>query len=833
MAATIRKTVVAPLGLITTPNQYGQFPEGALEIADGVLMRAAGELWNHAICPTQSIAGSVTADTIRQLMPLDAGCWYNFVQNGTTWYVYVSSQTSPGSATLPTLVSTTNLFNATRIFPVRARARMLVNSAEGVLVGDFMNPQNAGERALRMAGMPQAQISGLAVNAAATGAIPLDIGIAYGALFTREYADGYILRGVPSPIQFFSNNNGSGFPCTPSLTIAWASVGGGVLAGDFVELYRSDGLLDPSAGLDPDPGSTLKLVYRRALTSTDISNGFVSIVDRQQMTAPYYETPGRELYTNPGQEGSTGANRQPDINGAQAVFKGYTFYGNLTERPQLTFSVPAGFGDPAIGGLIGTYKRTFGVGYRAGLGTVAIGNPVITGVSAVDIIGVVVGQNLQTASFPPNTTVAAVGVNTITASAAAIGNNTAWETYDVIELNGARLQFQSAGDLIRAIAANRNSEVTLNQSIRAFQDVDGLVITVEPYRPQFSSTITARATNGANYSPPLPEITSAVQTFSQIVTPNLMRWSKDSEPEHVPAVNETRVGSGTIICFESTKDAMWISCTDGIYRLSGSAGNWVIDIIDPKCVLCSPQCSTVMRETVYAYTNRGFVRVTDAGIVPISEPIIRELMPGVPFSETAEIIVGSNESFREVFISLARAVSTAPYIYNEQNNAFTRISASTQSYSFISAMAFQDAPDVSLSTVGQILMASSNPASTPVVNLFESSPGASNYVGHNVRYRVFNDKSPMMLKQWIDITALFQASDAGKSLSVVSGTDQMTATATVVAVDAYVTGGVTRRNALSPSIRTGYTQASFLSTQTRFRGISLRYVPLTQQQSRR
>ena len=831
-----RQTVVKPLGLMTTPNQYGAYPAGALETATNVVMRAQGMLL-AAPDMTGTTAFGTANGFVRKLMPLDAGHVYAWQNLSGSWSIFENSNL----VTLPGLVSTSGLFLDTgRISPVRVRERMLVNSTEGVLVGDFMAPTNSTQRALRMAGMPQPQFSdAFVVPGSGAGALPAGVMVSYSAILTREFADGYAIKSVPSAICKILNGTVS--VQNVSLTVEW-SANAAVLAGDFLEVYRTDGL--PSATATSDPGTTLKLIYRVALSSAQSAANRAVITDNTIMLAPFYTTSGKALYTNPGQEGSLGACRQPDINGAQAVFKGFTFFGNITERPQWTFTVPAGIGSTLVAAQNNANFRTSGIGRRTGAGTVSTGVNTVTGISATDIVGLKIGQFWDGGSgvFVDGTAIIAVGGTSVTLSNNALSNGTTFAFADRIQIvllsATSNIRVNSVKDLMGNLGSTTSVfggaaefEVTLNQpylgDINSIQDIaTTTVFTLEPVRPNYSTTFTVRATNGANYNPPIPEFTATAQTFTQINTPNLLRWSTDSEPEHAPADNEDFVGSASLISMVSTKDALWIFCTDGIFRLSGDGGTWRVDIVAPGCNLVAPQCACSMRDQVYAYTNYGFVTVTDAGVAPIGDLFIKELLPGPPYAENPAYFMEANDDEQEVLLVLSTAPSTC-YLYNAQQAGFTTMAA--PSNTFFGAFAQQRQP----SSGNAILLIglSSFVSGTPSYGAWGGP--SSQFLAPVVRFRPFYDKDPMVVKQWIDASFLFDSADAAKILtSQFSAASAGVVTLIRTVGDAVGTVGVPRARAIDTSIRPGFTLPA-AATQMKFRGLSLRFVPFTFQQLRR
>jgi hypothetical protein len=827
-----RETLIAPLGYMTTPNQYGVFPEGALSQAQNVVMRYKGKLVTApSLSPLQN-AGNGSLTTVFKSFALDAGFIGLFYSNVTTSGAYFTDGTTAGFATMPLDTPSGNdIFPYVRTSPVRSRDRIVVNSNHGVMVSDYTTPQDSNERTLRWAGLPQPNISQWgALFGVSTYPIPNNIMVGYTAILTREYSDGYVIKSVPAVNYKFFNNFGSS--ALPNFRVEFLT--GTCVVGDIVEVYRTDGLSTTSP--DADPGTTFKLIARVTLTSTDIGFGYVPITDRWALAAPFYSTTGKELYTNPYQEGQTGANRQPDINGAQAVFKGFTFYGNLTERAQATISVPGGIGDVASLGT-NAFARANGIGGRTGAGTVTSGSDTITDVSAADIAGVRVGQvTLGSTPFPAITKVLAVGASTIQMSASATASATAWTLYDWIEGNlggwGFSGAIDGADDIVELFTLLTHPfELTSNQSIPTPLSpnlTQGLTMVIEPSIPVHGS-IQIRASGGAFYSPPLPDVADPLLTVSPINTPNLLRWSKDSEPEHVPSVNETRVGSGKILSLVSTKDALWIFCSDGIFRLSGDAGVWRIDVIAPGCVLCSPGCAVSMRDQVYAYTNYGFVAVTDSGVMPISDLVIKDQLPGPPYAEglTPNGFLINNDDDEEVIICVGYPSNIA-YVYNARSSAFTYIQDATGFTDMTSGMFQQNPTDGGSSSVVII----SSVGGVPKFGRWGS--GNTSWLAPTVQYRELYAKNPMSLKQWIDVTYIFDPSDAGKAFSALFG-DLVGGLVDIrrLGSGCYATVGVPRNYALAASIRCGFGGSANYPTVTTFLGISLRVNELSNQALKR
>lgn len=812
--ATNRQTVVQPLGLVLTPNTYGQYPDGALSFAQNVVMRAPGELWQApAFGTTQAAAAAL--NTLRKLYPVDVGNVFTWSRtSGLVWTLNQSFGGSAIAATLPSIAVTTGLFFDTgQIWPVRARERVLVNTATcGVLVTDSMAP-SFGTATFRSAGMPQPHVNFFSVGGS-NSVIPAGVTIGYAAITKRTFSDGYAVVSVPSPVLVVSVGVSA---VDIGLNIRFSTTAG-LVAGDILELYRTDGVLNAGSVL-VDPGDTLKLVNTHVLTSGEISAGLFQVTDTQVMTAPFYQTPGRELYTNPGQETALQANRQPNINTTQAVFKNYTFFGNITERPAWTFALPTGMADSAAPSLPAAWRAN-GIGTRRGAGTVTISSNTITGISAADIVGLKIGQVWanSTGIFAAGTTITAVGGTSVTLSTNALTGAATFAFSDQILLDGVQVPFGSYARLLDAVT--NDYEITSDTAINIASSVlvTGATVTLEPIRPN-KATVTVAATNGANYQEPVPEFNATAKTISRKNTPNLLQWSKDSEPEHVPPSNEINVGTGTIIAMAATKNALWIFCTDGLYRLSGDAPPWRVDLMDPSCIIVAPQALTQMRDVIYAYTNYGIVGVSDSGIEELTTNVLASVFPGPQFTANPAITMASNEFDSEVLVSLNDG---NVYVFNTVQKAWTTLVDATRTAN-VTAMAFQRS--VASGQAGSLIGVS--PASGTIT--FAGWGQGTNFLACNVQFQALFGGDPLSMKQFVDETLIFTPSSGFVNVTVTELGNNIASGALVSHnADNYLTVGIPRAYSIAQTSSPGYTRP-LSSIQTRFRGISQRFVVCTDQ----
>lgn len=857
-----RQTILRPVGLCTQPNKFGQYVDGALQRAINCVMRNPGELDAAPSMFPPSNTG-IANNIVHKLMPLDAGHTYEL--SATAGGVWTVNELGNAVA-LPSFCSTTSLFSATgRISPVRAKDRVFFNSNNGYLVGDNMAPATAGERALRLAGLPQLSIGPISRSTPTTGgsiSFPgLTTGVitfGYVALHTRTFADGYKIVSVPTPVvKLYASSFFATF--SPQAKLAWASADV-ALAGDVIELYRTDGIFSTDINTEPPPGA--KLVQSTTLTSADIALGSVTLTDNSVMgAAPYYSTTGRELYCNPGQGGSTTINRQPPVAKCTATYDGRQFYANIFDRPKLTFKIPAGVGTSQFAPQQTSYWRAAGIGIRQVDNlTATLGSPTLTGGTAASLAGVVPGQRWYGADsqFPRATAfVSAVnpGAGTVTMSsnflAASTTINATFADCMYIGFNGGGLQpyrFADAGDLLLSVSGQglittvaHQFEVTANGSfmgglVGGTSPTNGVTVTYNPnieisLEPrnygQGVVTMQVTATNGANYAPPLPEFGATAQSFTRTQLKNFMIWSKDQQPEHVapgaPQANSTFVGLREVIAMVNTKDALWIACLDGIFRLTGVGGQYRLDTIDSTKIICAPQAICSLDENVFLYSNFGVLQLNSETRDNLTDTIIGDLLTGPQYAEVPTIQMVANETDLEVLL-LDAASSSRLYVYmTKTGGGWTTLENNPAALSNITALAFMRSP---ASGDARVIVGTS-PQAGALPN-YAGWGNTASFLTMDFLYQPSYDEDPLGLKLWTETSYIFDVASVGKTLRPSwNGVPIGQATVALDRNAAYARAGIPRNHGLSVSIAAGCDQVTGAAPQARFLGLSLLYVPLT------
>ena len=157
---------------------------------------------------------------------------------------------------------------------------------------------------------------------------------------------------ISPPAQRLVVSNQTGNASTVTLT--WY-IPPNLPTGYFYQIYRTKQVADISS-VSQDPGDEQYLVVQKTLTSTDISNAYITYTD---------STPdvllGQTLYTNPSQQTIAGANYQPPLAKDLTYYKGNMLYANTTTKQQAVvnmITVPTVNDTITIGGVVYTAKAT-------------------------------------------------------------------------------------------------------------------------------------------------------------------------------------------------------------------------------------------------------------------------------------------------------------------------------------------------------------------------------------------------------------------------------------------------------------------------------------------
>jgi hypothetical protein len=181
--------------------------------------------------------------------------------------------------------------------------------------------------------------------------------------------------------------------------------------------------------------------------------------------------------------------------------------------------------------------------------------------------------------------------------------------------------------------------------------------------------------------------TPSTFTSTQNTNPNRVYFSKLDQPEAVPAVNFLTVGTERQPLDRGmpTRDALWLfQRGEGVFRLSGTGGEFRVDRIDASLSLAGPETLGVLNDRIYGLFTAGVRSVGDSGVEKLSDlPVWNEMqreiefMLGTPNQRPVPWGTG-NERTDEYWVSTNRIYADARqgfehvWIYSVRNGQWTR-----------------------------------------------------------------------------------------------------------------------------------------------------------------
>jgi hypothetical protein len=185
---------------------------------------------------------------------------------------------------------------------------------------------------------------------------------------------------------------------------------------------------------------------------------------------------------------------------------------------------------------------------------------------------------------------------------------------------------ETARSLVKNINANPMSIVdAFYQS--GPTDLPGLILLQARNLSEGSFSVTANSTaTGDEFSPALP-ISGTSVSSENLVELNAIYYSKFQQPEAVPAVNKFLVGpkDKAILRVLPLRTGLMILKEDGIYRLTGTNGQFNIDPFDNSAICLAADSAQILNNQIYMFSTQGVVTLTDTGVSVISRPIEDQL----------------------------------------------------------------------------------------------------------------------------------------------------------------------------------------------------------------
>lgn len=332
-------------GLYTNPNQFSEIPQGALSVAENVVIdkgsviesRRGFDKYNDVLTNIDSLHDFQN----RLIVQYDSSLAYDTVTG--TWANYSGTYEPPTGFKMRSVKQNSNFY-----FTTDSGIKKL-SSVTGTVAS---------------AGVPKALDGEISISGTTGGWLNNGHTVAYRMVIGIQDINNNLILGAPSGRAIINNTMGN----TRSTTVKFY-IPSGLTTSYFYQVYRSPSTSSASIV----PNDELQLVYENNITSTDITNGFIQFNDIRPDSLK-----GAFLYTNAGQEGILQANDQPPLACDICNYKQMVFYANTTTKQRKIFT------------LIGT-SATGTTGSLSSGNTITIGGVTYTGTSG--------SENVSTNTF--------------------------------------------------------------------------------------------------------------------------------------------------------------------------------------------------------------------------------------------------------------------------------------------------------------------------------------------------------------------------------------------------------------------------------------------------
>lgn len=584
------------LGLIAQYNPLTVAP-GALSKADNCMIRRENIIEDrrgHALYASFSNAPS-------QLFPY---------QNRVIIHEGTSLRYDDGSGTFSAYSGSYSAPTSSRIRSADAFSNSYITTSAGIKA-----LTDISGTAAKSAGMPRALDPSYSLTGA-SGFLANSYQCAYRCLFKRTDANENVVTGYPSQRLWVINAAGGS-----RNTIITTYLPSSIVAGDVIQFYRTE---QASGTATDTAGDEMYLCYQVSVTSTDVSNGYVSFTD-----SIVDALLGADLYTNATQEGIAQANAVPPLAKDLALYKSnYMLYANTETKQRLYFSL---IGTSSLSGKTITLG---GVTYNFGASEIISG-----GGSPQAIVGA--------------TGVAAADIDS------------------------------TARSLVKVI--NRYAS---NTSIYAYylsgpDDLPGLIMVEE--RGLGASAFTIQASDAAmsamfSPNPPVSPSTNSASTSTNERRKNAVYYSKNQQPEHVPLTNYLLVGPSNkeILRVVALRESAIVIKEEGVYRITGETPQSFSVIPVDLTVFCKAANSVVALENqVFMLSNQGVVAISESGVQVISHDIEQKITPLLLNTSLASYTSACGyESERSYFLSTIssndESVASQTLVYNTFTKTWVR-----------------------------------------------------------------------------------------------------------------------------------------------------------------
>jgi hypothetical protein len=719
-------------GLYTSPNNLSGIPQGALEVADNVVINSKNLVSSRRGQTQYGSPLTVGSGQVNKIFNYASSLITSYddklaYDSGDgTWVDYIGTYTDPAANY--------------RMRSLEALRNFYFTTSEGVYKIDALTATP------RKAGVVKA-LGGTASLSGASGFLLNNSAVAYRLVWGYRDANNNLLLGSPS--QRVVAINSSGGTRDVSLTFV---IPASITTEYFYQIYRSNG----TATSTDTPSDELQLVYEGNPTAGEITAKSFTVVDQTP-----YSLMRATLYTSPSQEGIANSNDEPPFALDMDVFKGSAFYANIKQKQRLSIALIS-VDLPSLGfyvdGTVGTTNASPNLTTIASTTNLRVGMRVVgTGIPTDTRILTITGANTLTMDKNATAT-ASVSVefqDRFTIGAvdywAGSAQNTSTNTF-LVDTSGTPAQDinNTAINLIQLINQSASNTLLYGYYVSGVEDLPGQMLFEE--RSIGGDSFFATSTAGTSFSPPLPEkinissntlanptvVTTAtahglttgdlVQIFGSNSTPsingeravtvispttfsvavnvtvagttgylvidddyvvsdnderqNRVAISKTGQVEAVPIYTYFDIGSANFPIERTValRDGIFFFKKDGIYRLTGeNFSNFVVSLVDNTAILKAPESAVPFNNQVFCYTTQGVCAVSDSGVQIMSVPIETTLLElsSEQYVNFASASFGvAYESARQyLFFTVTEETdtyATQAYVYNSLTDSWTR-----------------------------------------------------------------------------------------------------------------------------------------------------------------
>lgn len=719
-------------GLYTAPNNLSGVPQGALEVADNVVINSKSLIESRRGQTQYGSELSIGSEEVNKLFNYSSSLIVNYddklaydSDNNGTWVEYSGTYSVPDSDY--------------KMRSLEALRNFYFTTDNGIYKLDSLTSTP------RTAGVSKA-LGGTGSTTGTGGFLVNNTAVAYRIVWGYVDANNNLILGAPSQRVVVANSSGVDVDVNLSFLIPDT-----ITTEYFYQIYRSQA----AATAADEPSDELQLCIQGNATQVEITARTFTVLDQTP-----YSLLRTTLYTSPSQQGIANANYQPPWALDMASFKSCAFYANIKQKQSLSVS------------LISVDSPSLGYVVDATVGTT---NTSTTLTTIADTTLLRVGMRCIGAGIPVNTTIAEIlTATTVRMSQAATatasvsvefqdrvtldevdywgGSSQSVSTNQfLVDISGTPEQNinETAINLVEIVNTSASNTSIYGYYISTIEDLPGQIFFEE--RSIGGSVFTATSTAGSSFSPALPDpnlitnisiasptvITSAAHGLTsgdsiviydsnstpsvdgtQIVTvinsntfsvpvavtvtgtsgswvssalvvksdneirQNRVFISKPSQPEAVPLYRYFDVGSANfpIQRIVALRDGIFFFKPDGIYRISGETfESFTLSLVDNTVTLKAAESAVPFNNQVFCFTTQGICAVTDAGVKIMSVPIENALLElsSEQFTNFATASFGvAYESARQyMFFTVTDendTFATQAFIYNSLTDSWTR-----------------------------------------------------------------------------------------------------------------------------------------------------------------